>query len=337
MDYNDDYLFDDPATQDSPGYIEPDYTPGDGPFYNEPEEEGGNEPEPTTVEEPAATDYLSKMLRERGVDRERVRIENEEGEIEEWRFDDLDDETKFGILNSNEPSLSDDEITAINYLRQNRMNLQDFVEYHRNQAVKEYLEQNQSVAYTVDQVSDDDLYRFELKDQMPDLTDEEIEDQLARAKENESFFQKKIAALRKEYKELEDNQLRAEEERVAAEKEDQFNQLASSLVSVARNTEEMNGMLLEDEDREDVLSFLLDRDANGQSEFYKLFSNPEALFKMAWYMKYGDQAHASLTQYYNQEIAKARRASKPQEPTRQRSVRRASTKTTSEYDPYDFD
>lgn len=337
MDYNDDYLFDDPATQDSPGYIEPDYTPGDGPFYNEPEEEGGNEPEPTTVEEPATTDYLSKMLRERGVDRERVRIENEEGEIEEWRFDDLDDETKFGILNSSDSSLSDDEISAINYLRQNRMNLQDFVEYHRNQAIKEYLEQNQSVAYTVDQVSDDDLYRFELQDQMPDLTEEEIEDQLARAKENESFFQKKIAALRKEYKELEDNQLRAEEERVAAEKEDQFNQLASSLVSVARNTEEMNGMLLEDEDREDVLSFLLDRDANGQSEFYKLFSNPEALFKMAWYMKYGDQAHASLTQYYNQEIAKARRASKPQEPKNQRSVRRATTKTTSEYDPYDFD
>lgn len=336
MDYNDDYLFDDPATQDSPGFIEPDYTPGDGPFYNEPEENDDNEPEPSG-EEPVASDYLSKMLRERGVDRERVRIENEEGEIEEWRFDDLDDETKFGILNSNEPSLSDDEITAINYLRQNRMNLQDFVEYHRNQAVKEYLEQNQSVAYTVDQVSDDDLYRFELKDQMPDLTEEEIEDQLARAKENESFFQKKIAALRKEYKELEDNQLRAEEERVAAEKEDQFNQLASALVSVARNTEEMDGMLLEDEDREDVLSFLLDRDANGQSEFYKLFSNPEALFKMAWYMKYGDQAHASLTQYYNQEIAKARRAAKPQEPARQRSVRRASTKTTSEYDPYDFD
>lgn len=281
-------------------------------------------------------DYLSKLLRERGVDRERVRIENEEGVIEEWKFDDLDDETKFGILN-NDQSLSDDEINTINYLRQNRMNLQDFVEYHRNQAIKEYLEQNQSVAYTVDQVSDDDLYRFELRDQMPDLTEEEVEDQLARAKENDSFFQKKIAALRKEYKELEDKQLRAEEERVAAEKEDQFNQLANSLVSVAKNTEEMNGMLLEDEDREDVLSFLLDRDANGQSEFYKLFSNPEALFKMAWYMKYGDQAHASLTQYYNQEIAKARRASKPQDPDKPRSVRRASTKTTSEYDPYDFD
>ena len=46
MDYNDDYLFDDPVTQDDNGYIEPDYTPGEGSFYNE-TEETGNEPEST--------------------------------------------------------------------------------------------------------------------------------------------------------------------------------------------------------------------------------------------------------------------------------------------------
>jgi hypothetical protein len=249
-------------------------------------------------------------LKSRGVDRERVRIENEEGEIEEWKFDDLDDETKFGILNQSNDILSDDEITAVNFLRQNRMNLQDFVEYQRQQAIKEYLEQNSTPQYTVDQVSDDDLFRFELQDQMPDLTDEEIEDQLNRAKENETFFQKKVAALRKEYKELEDKQIKANEEQAAAEKEEQFNQLAQSLVSVAKDTEEMNGMLLDDQDKEDVLSFLLDRDANGQSEFYKLFSDPKALFKMAWTMLKGDQAHETYTQYFTNEIAKARRGTK---------------------------
>lgn len=326
MEYNDDFLFDDPVSIEDNGYVEPDYTPGTGSFYeDEPAEPESLEPQ-HEEDTSSSDDYLSKMLRERGVDRERVRIENENGEIEEWRFDDLDDDTKFGILNYDN-NISDEEIMTINYLRQNRMNLQDFVEYQRNQAIREFLEQNQNISYTVDEVSDDDLYRFELKDQMPDLTDEEVEDQLSRAKENESFFQKKINALRKEYKELEDNQLKAAEEQAVAEKEEQFNQLAGSLVAVARNTEEMNGMLLEDEDREGVLSFLLDRDANGQSEFYKLFSDPEALFKMAWYMKYGDQAHVSLTQYYNQKIAEARKAQKPQEAQKQRVVRRASVKT----------
>lgn len=309
MDYNDDYLFDDPVTSepDVDQYPPGDYTPGEGPFYEDDQDDDYSEPV-----QPAETpeDYLTQLLKSRGVDRERVRIENEDGEIEEWRFDELDDETKFGILNQSNDMLSDDEITAVNFLRQNRMNLQDFVEYQRQQAIKEYLEQNSTPQYTVDQVSDDDLFRFELQDQMPDLTDEEIEDQLNRAKENESFFQKKVAALRKEYKELEDKQIKANEEQAAAEKEEQFNQLAQSLVSVAKDTEEMNGMLLDDQDKEDVLSFLLDRDANGQSEFYKLFSDPKALFKMAWTMLKGDQAHEAYTQYFTNEIAKARRGTK---------------------------
>lgn len=309
MDYNDDYLFDDPVTSetDVDQYPPGDYIPGDDPFYEDEQDDDYSESS-QHVETPE--DYLTQLLKSRGVDRERVRIENEAGEIEEWKFDDLDDETKFGILSQNDSMLSDDEITAVNFLRQNRMNLQDFVEYQRHQAIKEYLEQNSTPQYTVDQVSDDNLFRFELQNQMPDLTDEEIEDQLNRAKENETFFQKKVAALRKEYKELEDNQIRANEEQVAAEKEEQFNQLAQSLVSVARDTEEMNGMLLDDQDKEDVLSFLLDRDANGQSEFYKLFSDPKALFKMAWTMLKGDQAHETYTQYFTNEIAKARRGTK---------------------------
>ena len=309
MDYNDDYLFDDPVTSepDVDQYPPGDYTPGEGPFYEDDQDDDYSEPV-RHAETPE--DYLTQLLKSRGVDRERVRIENEDGEIEEWKFDDLDDETKFGILSQSNDMLSDDEITAVNFLRQNRMNLQDFVEYQRQQAIKEYLEQNSTPQYTVDQVSDDDLFRFELQDQMPDLTDEEIEDQLNRAKENETFFQKKIAALRKEYKELEDKQIKANEEQAAAEKEEQFNQLAQSLVSVARDTEEMNGMLLDDQDKEDVLSFLLDRDANGQSEFYKLFSDPKALFKMAWTMLKGDQAHETYTQYFTNEIAKARRGTK---------------------------
>ena len=238
MDYNDDYLFDDPVTSepDVDQYPPGDYTPGEGPFYEDDQDDDYSEP---VQHAETPEDYLTQLLKSRGVDRERVRIENEEGEIEEWRFDELDDETKFGILNQSNDMLSDDEITAVNFLRQNRMNLQDFVEHQRQQAIKEYLEQNSTPQYTVDQVSDDDLFRFELQDQMPDLTDEEIEDQLNRAKENETFFQKKVAALRKEYKELEDNQIKANEEQAAAEKEEQFNQLAQSLVSVARDTEEM--------------------------------------------------------------------------------------------------
>lgn len=277
-------------------------------------------------------DYLSRLLRARGVDRSKVRIENEDGEIEEWNFDDLDDETKFGILSENPESfLSEDETEDLNFLRKNKMNLKDFAKYQKEQAIREYLEQNTIPSYTVDQLSDDELYKFDLKDQMPDLTDEEVEDQLIRAKENESFFQKKIAALRKEYKDLEDEQKQQEDAKAQAEKEEQFNQLAQSLVTSARNIDEMNGMELDDNDKNEVLSFLLDLDANGQSQFSKLFENPDALFKMAWFMLKGQEAHDALTSYYKGEIAKVRREAKPV----QKTVRRPQ-KPQNDDDPYDL-
>lgn len=333
---NDDYLLDpvDPSQQDN-NYYEPDYPnfdPSNDNYYDEP----NNEPEPKSEPEPQTEDYLSRMLKIKGIDRNRVRIENEDGEIEEWKFDDLDDETKFGILSETESPITDEEMEYINYLRKNQMNLQDFAEYQKNQAIEEYLKQNQTQKYTVDKLSDDDLYRFDLKDQMPDLTDEEVEDQLSRAKENETFFNKKIAALRKEYTELENQQIAEIQAQADAEREEQFNQLAYSLVNAARATEEMNGMTLDDEDKEEILSFMLDRDANGQSQFYKLFENPQKLFEMAWFALKGKEAYEALTEYYKGEITKARRAANPNPNTAPRTVRRPQNKSN-EVDPYGLD
>lgn len=343
-DLDNDYLWEDGSAsveEEGTGFVPGGSDPNDESIYfdedNHEEVEQGEEQEQTGEEPGEKLDYLSRLLKARGVDRQKVRIENDEGEIEEYNFDDLDDDTKYGILSTNPDSvLSDNEIEEINFLRKNRMNLRDFARWQQEQAIKDYLEQNQTQTYTVDQLSDDDLYRFDLQDQMPDLTDEEVEDALTRAKENEAFFQKKITALRKEYKDLEDEQVKQKEEEATAKREAEFNQLAQSLIDVARNTEEMNGMVLDNNDRNEVLSFLLDRDANGQSQFYKQFEDPDALFKMAWFMLKGQEAYNALSDYYKGEIAKARRAAKPEEKKTPKVIRRAQPKS-SDSDPYDLD
>lgn len=332
-DLDNDYLWDDGVSTDD-NFNDDDQAIGEASQYFDDDDQHANDAHNDNDgdSDKLPQDYLSRLLRARGVDRSKVRIENEDGEIEEWNFDDLDDETKFGILSENPESfLSEDETEDLNFLRKNKMNLKDFAKYQKEQAIKEYLEQNTTPSYTVDQLSDDELYKFDLKDQMPDLTDEEVEDQLTRAKENESFFQKKIAALRKEYKDLEDEQKQQEDAKAQAEKEEQFNQLAQSLVTSARNIDEMNGMELDDNDKNEVLSFLLDLDANGQSQFSKLFENPDALFKMAWFMLKGQEAHDALTSYYKGEIAKVRREAKPV----QKTVRRPQ-KPQNDDDPYDL-
>jgi hypothetical protein len=330
MDLDNDYLWD---NDDSSQVNDNDNQQTDSEFVDYYGDDDDQHDDDQKDDKSQPTDYLSRLLRARGVDRSKVKIENEDGDIEEWNFDDLDDDTKFGILSMNPNEvLSDVELQDLEFLRKNRMNLKDFAKYQKDQAVKEYLEQNQSVTYTVDQLSDDELYKFDLKDQMPDLTDEEIEEQLSRVKENEAFFQKKISALRKEYKDLEDEQKQQEDAKIQAEQEEQFNQLAQSLVTSARNIDEMNGMELDDSDKNEVLSYLLDRDANGQSQFSKLFEDPDALFKMAWFMLKGQEAHEALTDYYKNEISKARRANK-QEP--KKVIKRA--KQTDDSDLYDLD
>lgn len=333
---NDDYLWDSSTdtTEEIPAEeVGNDYYQQDSSYYDDSDKEE-SEPEPEKEEK---DDYLTRVLKSKGVDKSRVRIENEEGDIEEWDFDDLDDETKYGILSQQDLPLSDDEIQDINFLRRNRMNLRDFAKYQQEQAVKDYLAQNQNPQYTVDQVSDDDLFKFELKEQMPDLTDDEVDEQLNKAKENESFFRKKIQALRTEYKNMEDAQTKQMEADAQAQSEQQFNAMAQAIVSAARNIDEMNGMVLDDDDKEEVLSFLLDRDANGQSQFYKLFENPDALFKMAWFALKGPEAYDALTDYYKGEIAKARRAGKQQENRPAQRVVRKQTKRSNESDPYDLD
>lgn len=335
MDLENDYLWDDDNSQNN-DYVDPYVQTEASQYYDEDDvhNDDANQHQNDDSDE-NKQDYLSRLLIARGIDRSKVKIENDEGEIEEWNFDDLDDETKFGILSMNPDSvLSDTEMTDLEYLRKNRMNLKDFAKYQKEQAIKEYLEQNQTPTYSVDELTDDELYKFDLKDQMPDLTDEEIEEQLTRIKENDAFFQKKIAALRKEYKDLEDEQKQKDSEKEKAEQEEQFNQLAQSLVASARNINEMNDVVLDDNDKNEVLSYLLDLDANGQSQFSKLFEDPDALFKMAWFMLKGQQAHESITDYWKGKVAEARREKK-EEP--KKIVIKRATKQNDELDPYDLD
>ena len=95
------------------------------------------------------------------------------------------------------------------------------------------------------------------------------------------------------------------------QQEAQYEQLVDSMVSVARNTEDFHNLILEDEDREEVLSYLLDRDVNGRTAFSKLLDNPEAVFQLAWYALKGDESFNTVHDYYKKVIDSTRKQSKP--------------------------
>lgn len=304
----------------------------------EPSDEGGlfdSDPEPDQEPEPTeSNDFITSLLKRNGINRHAIQVENEDGEIEEIDFDELTDDEKLALYDqATESAISDDELQTINYLRDKKMSLEDMIKWQREEAVKEYLNQAQQPRYNVDNLTDDELYQFDLQDRYPEMTDDEIAQELESAKNNEALFKKKIGALRKEYKELEDEHNKAVQAQEDQEAEQRFNQLSESLVNVARNTNELHDLVLEDEDKEAVLSFLLDRDANGQSQFYKLFNDPQKMFEMAWYARFGKEAFQNINDYYKGVIEKTRRGDKQQP----RTVRKPNNQKSASSDAFDLE
>ena len=115
------------------------------------------------------------------------------------------------------------------------------------------------------------------------------------------------------------------------EEEQNYQILVDSMVEIAQDTNELFDLELEDEDKEEVLQFLLNKDINGQSEFVKLLNDPNALFQLAWFATKGQEAFNTIHDYYKKEIDLARKA-KGASLTSQRTVVKKDTKPKD--DPY---
>ena len=95
------------------------------------------------------------------------------------------------------------------------MSFNDVIDYYAEQRLQEYLNENpdqvRQKTYTIDEYSNDELYLADLKNKYPTLTDEELLSELDSAKLNEELFNKKTEAIRQQYKEIEEQQLKDQE------------------------------------------------------------------------------------------------------------------------------
>jgi hypothetical protein len=124
----------------------------------------------------------------------------------------LDSSEKLSILNNldstNDTGLDDSEIQLINSIRSSKMSPAEYLNYVAQRGADQYA-QNLAGAeqtYEIDQYSDEELFATDLITRMgkDNITDEEVQEALDKAKSNESLFKKQVAALRNEYKNIED-------------------------------------------------------------------------------------------------------------------------------------
>ena len=268
-----------------------------------------------------SNDSLYRFLQDRGIkDPSKLQFKNQDGTTAEEDFRKLSVEEQLEILNQmTDPGLSATEINTINFLRKNNVNLNQVIDYYSQKAVQDYLNQHPDQVYhktyEIDDYTDDELFAIDLKSRYPDLTDEEILSELDSAKENEELFKKKSEILRNTYKAQQD-QADAEREQLEAQQmEDLRNNLMNAVgrfneIQLDYTDDKSDSLVIDDTDKQQMMSYLLDQDSEGKSAFIRSLEDPDQLIELAWFATQGPKVLSDLTQYWKGLLAEQRAENK---------------------------
>ena len=263
------------------------------------------------------SDIISELLKSKGIeDRTRIKFENESGDIEEYDWDDLSNEDKLNIISQQETiedDFDDEEIQLINAIRSSKMTPAEYLNYVQQAGVNMYLQNAQQPTYQVDQFSDDELYVYDLMQKIGEenISEEEALQELQNAKANKEFFDKKIGAIRAEYKRLEDDKIYREQAQAQAIAQENFNQFASQIANQIDNFKGFAGLALEldQDDKEELFEFITGMDDAGTSVLGKAFNDPKILVPAAWFALNGSKVFDEINEYFANEIKNVSRTS----------------------------
>ena len=231
---------------------------------------------------------------------------DENGNPTEVNFDDLTDDEKFDILNYQEDPVlpSDDEIQMLNYLRQNNMSLQDFAVWQRQQAIDEYLA-NQRPVSDIDTYSDEEIVAYDFIQRFgDDMSDEEIDEEIERLKANPEAFEKRVALLRNAFKSEEEAQAKLYQDQEADRNAENEQMFINSYAQAMGNIDSIQNIELDNNDRDELLRFVLEKDQANRTGLSKAMDNPENVLKMAWYLLHGEETVDAMIDYFKKEIDK---------------------------------
>lgn len=262
-------------------------------------------------------DFVSLLLKQKGIeDKSKIKFQNDEGEVEELNWDNLSNEDRLNIFSSlddnNDTELEDDEIQLINTIRNSGLTTAEYLQHIQENSVNNYIQNNQNnIQYLVDQYNDDELFVADYISRMGDVTEEEANSELERAKSNMELFNKQIGAIRKEYKMIEDEnnkQAQLEQEQIAQE---QFEEFSNSVVDEINDFSEFSGydLNMEQDDMQELYDFITGTDAAGNNHFAKALSDPKILVRTAWFSLNGEQMINDITEYFQKEITNVRKES----------------------------
>lgn len=264
-------------------------------------------------DEQPSSDYITRLLESKGIDRSKIQILDEEGNTSEVDFDSLSDEDKFAVLSYQEEQVlpSDDELQTLNFLRQNNMSLQDFAEWQRQEAIQEYLSQQQQSS-DIDAYSDEEIVAYDyIKRFGENMSDEEIDAEIERLKADPDAFAKRVSLLRNAFKAEEEAQAKLYQDEEAAKQAANEKMFVDTYHQAAGNIDSIQNTELDDNDRDELLRFVLEKDQANRTGLSKAMDNPENVLKMAWYLLHGEERVDAMIDYFQKEISKRSKQGNP--------------------------
>ena len=99
--------------------------------------------------------------------------------------------------------------------------------------------------------------------------------------------------------------------------------LVNAYTEAVRDLNDIQGISLEDADKQELLQFVLEKDAANRTGFSKALDDPINVLKMAWFLKHGEDTFESVVDYFKKEITKREKANKqPRVVTRQQPTQK---------------
>lgn len=276
------------------------------------------------------------FLKEKGIkDPSKIQFTNEDDSVEEIDFNSLSKDEQLEVLRTiSDPGLTENEINTINYLRQNNATLEQVVEYFAQKRLDDYLKENpdkvHQKVYSIDDYTDDDLFIYDLKQRYPDFTDEELTTELDKAKEDEELFKRKTEIIRNAFKAQEDQ---AEAQRVELEKQ-QVEDLRNNLMNAAGKfneiqldytDDESDSLIIDDEDKREMMSYILDQDQEGKSQLIHDLEDPDRLIELAWFATQGPKMLSELNKHWKKQLSDLRAENKKLQSKLDKANNKAST------------
>lgn len=270
------------------------------------------EEEPIQTQEPDGDDThdaLEDFLKFQGIeDIHKIKFDDDNGDVIERDWNDLDYDEQLNILkstqNNPETELDDDEIDLINRIRASRMTPSQYIESLKPQ------EQIQEPEYVIDSLSDDELYLLDLQTRMglDELTEEQetkLREYLDKAKESPELFEKQIQGIREEYKRLEQDKNMQQQAEQEERLQQQYETFSNNIIGAIQNLKNIGDLdvTMEQDDSDQLASFILDRDETGTSYFARALNDPNELVKMAWFALNGEEVFNDISDYYKKQIS----------------------------------